>query len=112
MTGKVPKQASSLRIGVPGREPTAYEVRVQRGGFDDLATLCLRDAPAHRYAIIADSRVAALYGERALTAFEREGSAAQLFGFPAGEWNKTRDEHAHLLPDELRDDRSSGGGDA
>ncbi len=101
MTGTAARQGSSLRIGVPGREPTAYEVRVQRGGFDDLATLCLRDAPAHRYAVIADSRVAALYGERALTAFERGGSAAELFGFPAGEWNKTREEWARLSDEML-----------
>lgn len=74
---------------------------MQRGGFDDLATLCLRDAPAHRYAVIADSRVAALYGQRALAAFEREGSAAQLFGFPAGEWNKTREEWARLSDEML-----------
>ena len=101
MTGKVARQGSSLLIGVPGREPTAYDVRVQRGGIDDLATLCLQDAPAHRYAIIADSRVAALYGERALAAFEREDSAAQLFGFPAGEWNKTREEWARLSDEML-----------
>jgi len=74
---------------------------VQRGGFDDLATLCLRAAPAHRYAIIADSRVAALYGQRALAAFEREGSPAQLFAFPAGEWNKTREEWARLSDEML-----------
>ncbi len=101
MTEKVVRQGSSLRIGVPGREPTAYEVRVQRGGFDDLATLCLRDAPAHRYAVIADSRVAAVYGERALAAFEREGSLAQLFAFPAGERNKRREEWARLSDEML-----------
>ncbi|MEE9470854.1 MAG: 3-dehydroquinate synthase [Gemmatimonadota bacterium] len=101
MTGQVAEQGSSLRVGVPGREPAAYEVRVQRGGFDDLATLCLRAAPAHRYAIIADSRVAALYGQRALAAFEREGSPAQLFAFPAGEWNKTREEWARLSDEML-----------
>lgn len=101
MTGKLVRQGSSLRIGVPGREPTAYEVRVQRGGFDDLATLCLRDAPAQRYAVIADSRVAAVYGERALAAFEREGSLAQLFAFPAGERNKRREEWARLSDEML-----------
>ena len=99
--GRAAEQGSSLRIGVPGREPTAYEVRVGRGGFDDLATLCLRDAPAHRYAIIADSGVAALYGQRALAAFEREGIPAQLFAFPAGEWNKTREEWGRLSDEML-----------
>ena len=101
VTGQVAERGSSLRVGVPGQEPAAYEVRVQRGGFDDLATLCLRAAPAHRYAIIADSRVAALYGQRALAAFEREGSPAQLFAFPAGEWNKTREEWARLSDEML-----------
>ena len=101
VTGQVAEQGSSLCVGVPGREPAAYEVRVQRGGFDELATLCLRDAPAHRYAIIADSRVAALYGQRALAAFEREGSPAQLFAFPAGEWNKTREEWARVSDEML-----------
>ena len=101
VTGQVAERGSSLRVGVPGQEPAAYEVRVQRGGFDDLATLCLRAAPAHRYAIIADSRVAALYGQRALAAFEREGNPAQLFAFPAGEWNKTREEWARLSDEML-----------
>jgi 3-dehydroquinate synthase len=102
VTGRVAEgRRIALRIGVPGEEPTAYEVRVQRGGFDELATLSLRDAPAHRYAIIADSRVAALYGQRALAAFEREGSPAQLFAFPPGEWNKTREEWARLSDEML-----------
>jgi len=101
VTGNVARPGSTLRIDVPGREPSAYDVRVQRGGFDDLATLCIRDAPAHRYAVIADSRVAALYGEGALSAFERAGGAAELFAFPAGEWNKTREEWARLSDEML-----------
>ena len=95
------RRRASLRVGVPGREPTAYEIRVQRGAFEEIGELCQRDAPAHRYAIIADSRVAALYGERALAAFGGQGAAAELFGFPAGEWNKTREEWARLSDEML-----------
>ncbi len=116
-------EESSLRIRVPGREPSSYEVRIERGAFAELAVLARREAPAHRYAIISDSKVAPLYGQRALAAFEqaREAAAAgaagatsvgagavgaagrgepRLFTFPAGEWNKTREEWARLS-DEL-----------
>ncbi len=87
---------SSLRIQVPGRDPAAYDVRVERGCFTDLAASCLGAAPAHRYAIISDSRVAALYGTSALEQFEKAGVEAELFTFPAGEWNKTRVEWARV----------------
>lgn len=106
----------SLRIRVPGREPSSYEVRIERGVFGELAVLARREAPAHRYAIISDSKVAPLYGQRALAAFEQARAAASaaaagaeraagrgephLFTFPAGEWNKTREEWARLS-DEL-----------
>jgi 3-dehydroquinate synthase len=67
----------------------------------DLAGLTRLAAPAHRYAIISDSRVAPLYGERARSALEAEGGGAQLFTFPAGEWNKTRQEWARLSDEML-----------
>jgi len=88
--------ARSFDILVPGREPTEYEVRMETGAFADVAKLCLRAAPAHRYAIISDSRVGSLYGERALAAFDEADAEAGLFVFPAGEWNKTPQEWANL----------------
>ena len=95
MTGR------SLRIGIPGRGPGGYEVRIERGALADLAPLSRQAAPAHRYAIISDSRVAPLYGEQARAALEAEGDEAQLFTFPAGEWNKTRLEWARLSDEML-----------
>ncbi|UCG74739.1 MAG: 3-dehydroquinate synthase [Gemmatimonadota bacterium] len=98
------EETSPVRVRVPGRQATEYEVRIERGIFRELAALCRRAAPAHRYAIIADSKVASLYGRPALEAFgePREGAAsgAGLFSFPAGEWNKTSEEWARLS-DEL-----------
>lgn len=73
---------------------------MERGAFADLVPLSRRAVAAHRYAIISDSRVAPLYGERARSAFEAAGEEARLFTFPAGEWNKTRQEWARLS-DEL-----------
>jgi 3-dehydroquinate synthase len=78
---------SSLRIEVPGREPGGYEVRIERGAMADLAGLTRLAAPAHRYAI--------------RSALEAEGGGAQLFTFPAGEWNKTRQEWARLSDEML-----------
>jgi 3-dehydroquinate synthase len=86
----------SFDIRVPGREPSEYEVRVERGAFADVANLCLSAVSAHRYAIISDSRVGPLYGERAMAAFGGAGAEAGLFTFPAGEWNKTPQEWANL----------------
>ena len=85
-----------MHVEVPGRDATSYEVRVQVGSFADLAESTLSSTPAHRYAIISDSRVASLYGEQVLRSFRDAGAGAELFTFPAGEWNKTRAEWARL----------------
>jgi 3-dehydroquinate synthase len=67
-----------------------YDVQIDPGLIDSLATLLLRACPRHRYAVIADSNVAKLYGERVVTAVRTTGRAAELYAFPAGEENKTR----------------------
>jgi 3-dehydroquinate synthase len=46
--------------------------------------------------VIADSHVAELYGKRALSALTNSGLEADLFSFPAGEWNKSADQWVHL----------------
>jgi 3-dehydroquinate synthase len=51
---------------------------------------------AHRYAVIADSRVAELYGRTALESLAAADLQADLFTFPAGEWNKSAAEWARL----------------
>ncbi|MFQ5889994.1 MAG: 3-dehydroquinate synthase [Gemmatimonadota bacterium] len=89
-----------LRVPIPGAGPGEYLVEIERGSLDLLPDRCLHRAPAHRYAVIADSRVAELLGKRVLAAFREAGCPADLFAFPAGEWNKTREEWARLS-DEL-----------
>jgi 3-dehydroquinate synthase len=63
---------------------------VGRGLLAGLPRLLGERCPAHTYAVIADSRVAELYGARVLAALRGAGLRATLFTFPAGEWNKTR----------------------
>jgi len=87
-----------VTIHVPIREQrdASYDIVVGRGLLDDLATPVRTACPAARYAVITDSHVAALYGPQVLKAFRASGLAVDLFEFPAGEWNKTRDTWARL----------------
>jgi len=81
-------------VPVPGG--TAYDVRIETGSLDEIGLRVRDAAPAHRYALIADSRVMRQYGARVADALERAGLRADAFEFPAGEWNKNRDEWASL----------------
>ena len=69
---------------------------VGRGLLAGLPRLLGERCPAHRYAVISDSRVAELYGARLLAALRDAGLRALLFEFPAGEWNKTRETWTEL----------------
>ncbi len=86
----------TLPVSVSARPGRTYEVILEQGALSRLGELCRAAVPAHRYAVIADSRVAELYGGRALEALAAAGCDAGLFTFPAGEWNKTREEWAGL----------------
>ncbi len=72
------------------------DVRVRTGLFDDAGPLIAEACPADNYAVITDSQVARLYGDRLLAALSATGLPARLFPFPAGEWNKTREVWADL----------------
>jgi 3-dehydroquinate synthase len=77
-----------IRVDLPAIPARPYEIRIDPGGLDRLGDACAR-VHAHRYAVIADSRVAGLYGQRAVNALASAGLDAELFSFPAGEWNKS-----------------------
>ena len=66
-----------------------YDVVVEPGAIDRLGEHVARAARAHTYAIIADSNVARLYGQRALDALKPASAGAILLQFEAGESNKT-----------------------
>lgn len=91
-----------LSISVPGREPTAYPVVQRPGALTELGTWCEERVAAHRYAVISDSRVGELYGPAAIESLGAAGRPAELFTFPAGEWNKSREEWAGLTDRMLR----------
>lgn len=91
MSGPVP--VLEVPVGAAG---AGYTVLVGRGLLARLPLLLDRHAPAHRYAVIADSTTGPLYGEEATLACRRHGLAADLFTFPAGEVHKTREQWAAL----------------
>jgi 3-dehydroquinate synthase len=67
-------------------------------GAETLAALpeiVAQACPADRYAVIADSTVARLYGDRVTTLLSAV-ARADLITFPAGEWNKTREQWSQL----------------
>jgi 3-dehydroquinate synthase len=59
-------------------------------------TLLGQECAAAAYAVISDSHVAKLYGEKLVATLHDAKFHAQLFAFPAGEWNKTRETWAGL----------------
>jgi 3-dehydroquinate synthase len=79
-----------------GRLP--YPVLVGPGLLDAVGTLVARIAPAHRYALVSDATVGALYAERVLATLPA-GRTLRL-EVPAGEAFKTRESWARLT-DEL-----------
>lgn len=89
--------ADALEVGrvveVPvraGEGRLDYRVLVGSGLLERLPALIRKHAPAHRYALVADSNVGVLYGRRALQEMVEAGLACELLTFPAGEESKSR----------------------
>lgn len=67
-----------------------YDVLVERGLLRLLPELLRSRVGAHRYAILADETVAALYGGTLLRRMEEAGLGADMHTFPPGEGSKSR----------------------
>ena len=90
----------TIRVAVHEQLDASYDVHVGRGILPQLPALLATTCPAHRYAVIADHRVAELHGAALADALAGAGLTARLHTFPAGEWNKTRETWA-VLTDQL-----------
>ncbi len=80
-----------------------YPVVVGPGALDALPDLLVAHAPAHRYAVVADARVAHFHGEAVRAAVAATGTPVTFRTFPAGEASKSRARWAELT-DALFDD--------
>ncbi|MEQ1693117.1 MAG: 3-dehydroquinate synthase [Gemmatimonas sp.] len=68
--------------------PLDYPVFCHAGALWQLGEIIEREAPAHRFAVISDETVAALYGQRVVERLPV--GATRVFAIPAGEREKTR----------------------
>ncbi|MHB0949113.1 MAG: 3-dehydroquinate synthase [Gemmatimonadaceae bacterium] len=68
----------------------SYAITLAHGALAALGTIARAQAPAHRYVIVTDDAVAALYGREARQAL----GGAELLTIPPGEEHKTREQWA------------------
>ncbi len=68
----------------------AYDVIIEPGVLNDIASLLRDHAPAARYAMITDDTVRELHAERVYAQLCDAGLDVKLYSFPAGEPYKTR----------------------
>jgi len=92
VTVRVP--LSAPRAG--GGGDASYDIRIGRGLLAELPAILARTCPAPSYAVISDSHVGPRYGEALVASLRHAGHGADLYTFPAGEWNKTRETWAAL----------------
>jgi len=86
----------TVRVSLTAPPDASYDILIGRGLLGDLPAVLSRSCPAARYAVIADSHVAELYGKKLVGTLHDGTLPADLFPFPAGEWNKSRDTWAGL----------------
>ncbi len=86
----------TIRVALAGPRDASYDILIGRGLLADLPALVSAACPASRYAVITDSHVAKLYAETLVPRFHEATVPVELFEFPAGEWNKTRETWASL----------------
>jgi 3-dehydroquinate synthase len=81
----------SIRVPLRAERDRSYDILIDRALLARVPALVAERCPAARYALISDSHVAKLYGEPIAASLRGAGMSADLFTFPAGEWNKTRE---------------------
>ena len=85
----------TIQVQAGGRA-RGYPIRVRQGIRRSLHQMIPAHAKAHRYAIIADERVAELYAQAIAEGMRRDGRDVHLFTFPPGEASKTTEEWARI----------------
>ena len=86
----------TVRVSLREQRDASYDIAIGRGLSANLPALLRQHCPAAAYAVITDSHVAKLYGDAVVKQVLGAGHRAELFAFPAGEWNKTRETWASL----------------
>jgi len=74
-----------IQVGLGER---AYPILIKAGLLGEVGAFLHRQPVAKRYGVIADRRVAELYGHQLMSGLEQAGLRAELIDFEAGEANK------------------------
>jgi len=86
----------TVRVALREQRDASYDILVGSGVIAEVPGLLRQYCPAAGYAVISDSHVAKLYGDPLVKQVSGVGCQVELFAFPAGEWNKTRETWASL----------------
>jgi 3-dehydroquinate synthase len=86
----------TVRVQLTEQRDASYDILIGRALLAEVPTLVAAACPASRYAVITDSHVGPRYGEQVVARCRDARLPVELFQFPAGEWNKTRETWATL----------------
>jgi 3-dehydroquinate synthase len=86
----------TIRVPLREQRDASYDIVIGPGVIAELPALLRKYCPAAGYAVISDSHVGKLYGDSLVKQVSGSGCQVELFTFPAGEWNKTRETWASL----------------
>lgn len=86
----------SVRVPLVERRDASYDIMIGRGLLAALPQRLPAEVPAARYAVVTDSHVGGLFGERLVSACREAGLSVELLSFPAGEQSKSRETWAAL----------------
>ncbi len=92
-------ESIEISVEVPGGQD--YCVDIGAGLLEQLPRLLGERGSWHRVAVISDTTVFELYGDRVCEAFDRSGISSERFTFPPGEGSKTRESWARLSDEML-----------
>ena len=86
----------TIRVPLIEQRDASYDILIGAGLVRQVDKILGEYCPAAAYAVISDSTVGTLYGESIAEQVSGAGCQVELFTFPAGESNKTRDTWASL----------------
>jgi 3-dehydroquinate synthase len=86
----------TIQVPLVEQRDASYDILIAPGLIQQLDRVLPQYAPAAAYALISDSHVGKLYGEKLVRTLHGGSLHAELFTFPAGESNKTRETWAAI----------------
>jgi len=86
----------TIRVPLVEQRDASYDILIAPGLVRRLDRILPQYCPAAAYAVISDSHVGKVYGEKLVGTLHDGRLHAELFTFPAGEWNKTRETWAAI----------------